>query len=65
MTYKQIDLIGVSNESIEEAIINAHRKASETLKNIQWFEVKEIRGNFDKGNPTFQVILKLGFKLQD
>jgi len=64
--YKLIELAGVSDKSYEDAIQNAIRKASESLKAITWFEVVEQRGAVKDGKITeFQVILKVGFKLID
>ena len=39
--YKSIELTGSSNVSIEDAVIKAIAKASETWRNIQWFNVIE------------------------
>ncbi|HGY56403.1 MAG TPA: dodecin domain-containing protein [Caldithrix abyssi] len=64
--YKLIELVGVSEKSYEEAIQNAIKKASKSLKAISWFQVIEQRGAVKDGNVTeFQVILKVGFKLVD
>ena len=44
---------------------NALAKAAQTLRNIDWFEVKEIRGAVDKGGKLeFQVTVKIGFRLE-
>ena len=64
-TYKKIELVGSSAESIEDAIKNACSKASTSVHNLRWFEVTEIRGNLEGGNPTFQVTIKVGFRLDD
>ena len=55
-TYKKIEIVGVSDQSIEKAIENAHTKASQSIHNLRWFEVQEIRGNFvevDKPEGAF------------
>ena len=64
-TYKKLELVGSSNKSIEAAIKNAYTKASQTIHNIRWFEVVEVRGNFEGGEPTFQVVMKVGFRLDE
>lgn len=64
-TYKKVEIVGVSDDSIENAIKNAYTKASESIKNLRWFEVKEIRGNFEKGAPQYQVTMLVGFRLED
>lgn len=64
-TYKIIEVVGVSTESIQQAVRNALKKASETLRNLDWFEVAEIRGAIGKNaEPTFQVTVKIGFRLE-
>jgi flavin-binding protein dodecin len=63
-TYKIIEVVGVSNEGIQEAVRNAVGKASETLRNIDWFEVANIRGAVHDGKPEFQVEVRIGFRLE-
>lgn len=64
-TYKIIEVVGVSDESIHQAVRNALTKAQQTLRNIDWFEVKDIRGSVGKnGAPTFQVEVRIGFRLE-
>jgi dodecin len=63
-TYKLIELVGVSTASQEEAIQNAVARASQTLENLNWFEVVETRGLIEGGKvKQFQVKLKVGFRL--
>ncbi len=63
-TYKLIELVGVSENSIEEAIQNAVARANQTLKNLDWFEVVEARGMIQDGQVNqFQVKIKVGFRL--
>lgn len=65
-TYKLIELVGVSESSMEEAIHNAIERASRSLKGMDWFEVTEVRGSVQKGKVgQFQVKLKVGFRLMD
>jgi len=64
-TYKIIEVVGVSEDSIDEAVRNALTKATRTLRNIDWFEVKDIRGAVSKkGEPVFQVEVRIGFRLE-
>lgn len=64
-TYKLIELAGSSPVSSDEAIRNAIAKASETIKNIDWFEVVETRGHIQDGKVAhFQVVLKVGFRIE-
>lgn len=63
-TYKLIELVGVSSDSIEDAIQNAIARANQTLKNLDWFEVIEARGLIQDGKINqFQVKIKVGFRL--
>jgi dodecin len=64
-TYKIVDVVGVSDQSIHQAVRNAVKKASQTLRHLDWFEVQNIRGSIDaKGEPEFQVTLRIGFRLE-
>jgi flavin-binding protein dodecin len=60
-TYKLIEIVGLSEESIAQAIRNGIGRAGETLKGLDWFEVTEIRGRIREGKVTFQVQMKIGF----
>ena len=65
-TYKVIELVGSSSDGIQQAIENAVSRASQTLKNLDWFEVKEIRGNIQDGNVAwYQVKVGIGFRVLD
>jgi flavin-binding protein dodecin len=62
--YKVIELVGSSPTSSDEAIRNAIARATQTLKNLDWFEVVETRGHLVDGQIAhFQVKLKVGFRL--
>lgn len=64
--YKIIEITGTSTKSIEDAVNGAVAKASESLKNIRWVEVNEVRGNVANGAVDhWQVTVKLGFTLND
>jgi len=64
--YKKIELTGSSNKSIEEAVQKAITKASQSVRNMRWFEVVETRGHIDNGKVAhWQVTLKIGFTLDD
>ncbi len=63
-TYKLIELVGVSESSMENAIRNALERASQSLKGVDWFEVTEVRGLVQGGKVSqFQVKLKVGFRI--
>ncbi|MFW5940326.1 MAG: dodecin [Chloroflexota bacterium] len=64
--YKQIELTGSSETSMEEAIKNAVNRAAETLRNLRWFEVTETRGYIEEGKIAYwQVTVKIGFTLEE
>ena len=63
--YKMLELTGSSPISIEEAVQTAIAKASETVRNIQWFSIVETRGHVTEGKVAhWQVTVKLGFTLE-
>ena len=62
--YKKVELVGSSSDSIEEAVRNAISRASQTLRNLRWFEVVETRGHIQDGKiDHWQVTVKVGFTL--
>jgi dodecin len=64
--YRIIEVAGSSENSIEEAIQNAVGRASRTLRQVGWFEVVQTRGHVENGKiGHYQVILKVGFTLED
>jgi flavin-binding protein dodecin len=64
--YKSIELTGSSKKSVEEAIHRAVKKASETVRNLRWFQVTDTRGYIEKGKVAYwQVTVKIGFTLED
>jgi flavin-binding protein dodecin len=64
--YRKTELVGTSSLSIDDAIQSAIARASKTLRHVEWFEVGEIRGHVADGKVAhFQVVLKVGFRLED
>ena len=64
--YKIIELASSSHESLEDAIRKGVSRAGETLDNLRWFEVKEMRGHIEDGQVAhFQVVLRIGFTLKE
>jgi flavin-binding protein dodecin len=64
--YKKIELAGTSATGIDDAVSMAVARASESLHNLRWFEVTEIRGDVENGKVKhWQVSLKVGFTLDD
>jgi len=63
-TFKLVTLVGTSPDSYEQAIKNAVRDASASLRNLSWFEVTEFRGRIADGAVAeFQAKLQAGFKV--
>ncbi len=64
--YKIVELVGSSPDSTDDAIRSAIVRASETIRNLRWFEVIQTRGHIEDGRVKhFQVVLKAGFTLED
>lgn len=64
--YKVIELTGSSDKSIEDAIEKAVSRAAQTLHNLRWFEVKQVRGHIEDGRVDhYQATVKVGFTLDD
>ena len=65
-TFKLVELVGSSEQSIQHAVRNAIKRASQSLKGVSWFEVTQIRGSVENGEVSqFQVTLKVGFRILD
>jgi flavin-binding protein dodecin len=63
--YGLSEVVGSSPTSVDEAIRNAIRKAGGTVRNIEWFQTQEIRGQVVDGDVAyFQVTLKFGFRIE-
>ncbi|MDX2706778.1 dodecin family protein [Streptomyces sp. PA03-6a] len=64
-TYRVTEIVGSSSEGLDAAIRNGLSRASETLRNLDWFEVTQIRGHLADGQVGhFQVGLKVGFRIE-
>lgn len=62
--YKKIELVGSSPDGFQAAVENALSRASQTIRNMRWFEVIETRGQIEEGRIAhWQVTLKVGFTL--
>ena len=64
--YRVTEIVGTSTEGVQAAIDNGIARASRTLRNLNWFEVVEIRGHIEDGAiGHVQVTMKVGFRLDD
>jgi flavin-binding protein dodecin len=63
--YRLSEIVGSSPTSVDEAIRNAIRKASQTVRNIEWFQTEEVRGQVVDGDVAYyQVTVKVGFRVE-
>jgi flavin-binding protein dodecin len=62
--YKVVELVGSSEDSIEDAIRSAIKRADQTLRSIRWLDRAEPRPSGGGGVRHFQVTLKVGFTLE-
>jgi hypothetical protein len=64
--YKTIEITGTSPTHIEDAVQTAVARAAATVRNLQWFEIVEVRGRINEDRVSqWQVTLKIGFTLED
>ncbi len=64
--YRVTEIVGSSADGIDDAIRTGIARANKTLRNLDWFEVSEIRGHLEDGAiGHFQVTMKVGFRLSD
>ena len=65
-TYRVTEIVGTSPDSVQQAIRNGIERASQTLRNLEWFETTEIRGHIQDGQIAhYQVTMKVGFRVED
>lgn len=63
--YKKIELVGSSDKGIEDALQSAVNLARTTLRNLDWFEVVQVRGSIVDGRiADYQVTLQVGFRME-
>lgn len=66
-TYAVTEIVGTSPDGLEAAIQSGLSKAAETLRNLDWFEVTNIRGHLGTATGAvqhYQVTLKVGFRYE-
>jgi flavin-binding protein dodecin len=65
-TYRVTEIVGTSTEGVDDAVRNGIRRASQTLRHLDWFQITEVRGHIADGEVEhFQVGMKVGFRLED
>ena len=64
-TYGITEIVGTSSDSVAQAIRNGISRASQTVRNLDWFEVGTIRGHIEDGEVAhFPVQMKVGFRIE-
>ena len=64
-TYRVTEIVGTSDESVDQAIRNGIARANQSLRHLDWFEVTEIRGHVEDGRIAhWQVGIKAGFTVE-
>jgi flavin-binding protein dodecin len=63
--YRVIEVVGTSTKSSDDAIARGIERASQTIRNLRWFEVVRTSGHIENGKVDhFQVTLKVGFTME-
>jgi flavin-binding protein dodecin len=64
-TYVKTEVVGTSDKSVSDAIESAIATASRSLRNLEWFEMVDIRGSIrDNKVANYQVTLRLGLRYE-
>ncbi len=64
--YRVTEVVGTSSSGMDDAIKKGVKRASQTLREVDWFEVTEVRGHVQNGEVAhFQVGMKVGFRLDE
>lgn len=64
--YRMIEIVGTSEAGLADAITNGISRAAQTVEQLAWFEVEQIRGHISNQQVAhYQVAMKVGFTLQD
>lgn len=65
-TYRITEIVGTSDQGVDDAVKSGIAKATKTLRELDWFEVKDIRGHLEEDKiADWQVTIKLGFRLEE
>ncbi len=65
-TYRLTEIVGTSPKTVDDAIRSAIARADKTLRNLDWFQVSEVRGTIKEGQVAqYQVTMKVGFRVDE
>ena len=62
--FKGVEIVGTSDQSFSHDIEIAVKRARQTLRELSWFVVEEMRGGLQAGRLEYQVTLRVFFKLE-
>ena len=63
--YSITEIVGSSDQNLEDAIRNGLQTAAKTLRHLEWFEVTQIKGHIVNGAVGhYQVCMKLGLRYE-
>ena len=63
--YRKTEVVGTSTVGFDDGVKRAIERAQRTLRNVQWFEVKEQRGRLTSSGIEYQVTVEIGFELEE
>lgn len=64
--FKSIELVGSSDESFDDAVRGAVKRAAQSVRNLRWLEVTDQRAYIKGGDvQSFQVTMRVWFHLED
>ncbi|MEX2583408.1 MAG: dodecin [Gemmatimonadota bacterium] len=64
--FKSIELVGASDQSFDEAVRIAVRRAAESMRHLRWLEVIDQRAYIKGGDvEQFQVKVRIWFELEE
>lgn len=66
-TYAITHIVGTSPDGVDAAIRNGLAAAAKSVRNLDWFEVSEIRGHLGHDGTVghFQVTMQVGFRYEE
>ncbi|MDQ8705079.1 dodecin family protein [Streptomyces sp. LHD-70] len=65
-TYRVSEIVGTSQEGVDQAIRNGIARAAQRVRGLDWFEVTQVRGHIVDGQiEHYQVGLKVGFRMEE
>jgi flavin-binding protein dodecin len=63
--YSITEIVGTSKTGLDDAIRHGIKTAAKSLRNLEWFEVTQIKGHIVDGDVGhFQVCMKLGMRYE-